>query len=223
MPTLLPPRRTSLLQGLLLLSFCCSLPAAFCQAPALTASIDVAKQGTPISKNIYGQFLEHGGDIVNAGIWSEMLVDRKFYYKVATVAPKPPPALGNAAGNPRFDNVPKRWWSPVGSDAVVTMDTKDPYTGDQSPAVHLSSSEPHGLRQSGINLHAGKAYTGRIVLAGTPATTVKVTLIWGTDAASQTGRHPPHTRSRLSQLSPALYRRSGQRQRHAEDHRHRRG
>jgi alpha-N-arabinofuranosidase len=170
-------KRTLRLQRLLLLSFCFPAAAAVSQAPALKATIDVAKTGTPISKNIYGQFLEHGGDIVNAGIWSEMLADRKFFYPVATGAPTPPAAIGNAAGNPRFENIPKRWWAPVGGDSVVTMDRKDPYTGDQSPAVRLSLTEPHGLQQSGIVVRGKKTYTGRIFLTGAPGTVVKVSLI----------------------------------------------
>jgi alpha-N-arabinofuranosidase len=178
-------KRTLLFQRLLLLSFCFPAAAALSQAAAITATVDVAKIGAPISKNIYGQFLEHGGDIVNAGIWSEMLVDRKFFYPVATVAPTPPPAIGNAAGNPRLENIPKRWWAPVGGDSVVTMDSKAPYTGDQSPLVRLGVNEPHGIRQSGLVVRAKKAYSGRIVLAGTPGTLVKVALIWGSSA---TGR-----------------------------------
>jgi len=141
--------------------------------------IDVAKTGAPISKYIYGQFLEHGGDIVNTGVWSEMLVDRKFFYPVSTSAPTPPPVIGNAAGNPRFRRIPTRWWAPVGGDDVVIMDSKAPYTGERAPAVALNAKEPHGLRQSGIAVRKGKTYTGRIVLAGSPGTVVRVTLIWG--------------------------------------------
>src|ERR1700758_411872 len=106
---------------------------AFTQARTVNGTIDVSKTGAPISKNIYGQFLEHGGDIVNTGVWSEMLVDRKFFYPVATSAPTPPPVMGNAAGNPRFRRTPTRWWAPIGGDDAVTMDSKDPYTGDHSP------------------------------------------------------------------------------------------
>ena len=103
-----------------------SLPSALSsQTRIVTATIDTAKTGAPISKNIYGQFLEHGGDIVNTGVWSEMLVDRKFFYPVATSAPTPPPVMGNAAGNPRFRRTPTRWWAPIGGDNVVTMDTRE--------------------------------------------------------------------------------------------------
>ncbi len=129
-------KQTLLFQRLLLFSFCFPPTGALSQAPAITATVDAAKTEPPISKNIYGQFLEHGGDIVNAGLWSEMLIDRKFFCPVTTVAPAP--AMGNAAGNPRFQNTPKRWWVPVRGDSVVTMNSKAPYTGDQSPAVHLS-------------------------------------------------------------------------------------
>jgi alpha-N-arabinofuranosidase len=72
---------------------------AFSQSPTIHATIDASKTGAPISKYIYGQFLEHGGDIVNTGVWSEMLVDRKFFYPVAASAPTPPPLMSNAGGN----------------------------------------------------------------------------------------------------------------------------
>src|ERR1700758_5045244 len=69
-----------------------SLPsAAVSQSHPINASIDVSKTDRPISNYIYGQFLEHGGDIVNAGVWAEMLVDRKFSYPIPTPAPSPPP------------------------------------------------------------------------------------------------------------------------------------
>ncbi|MGA2534789.1 MAG: hypothetical protein ABSF53_02150 [Terracidiphilus sp.] len=57
---------------------------AFSQPHPIIATIDASKTGAPISKNIYGQFLEHGGDIVNTGVWAEMLADRKFFYPVAS-------------------------------------------------------------------------------------------------------------------------------------------
>jgi len=164
------------------LLFLLALPcAASSQTRIVIATIDTSKTGAPISKNIYGQFLEHGGDIVNTGVWSEMLVDRKFFYPVAASAPTPPPAMGNAAGNPRFRRAPTRWWAPIGGD-FVTMDRKAPYTGDQTPLVKLDVKEPHGFGQSGIAVRNGKSYTGRILLAGSPGATVKVTLIWGKEA-----------------------------------------
>ena len=139
--------------------------SGYSQTQTVTATIDISKTGAPISKNIYGQFLEHGGDIVNTGVWSEMLVDRKFFYPVSASAPTPPPVLGNGVGNPRFNRIPTRWWAPIGGAENISMDTKAPYTGDQSPLIRVDAKIPHGLSQSGIAVRKGKSYTGRIVLA----------------------------------------------------------
>ena len=149
------------------------------QTHTVNAAINASKTGAPISKHIYGQFLEHGGDIVNTGIWSELLTDRKFYYPVSATAPQPAQPMGNAAGNPRFRRPITRWWTPIGGDDAVKMDKKAPYTGDQTPLVKLNAKTPHGIAEAGIVVRRGKAYTGRIVLAGAPGTVVKVTLIWG--------------------------------------------
>jgi len=159
--------------------------SAFSQPHPITATIDATKTGAPISKNIYGQFLEHGGDIVNSGVWAEMLVDRKFFYPVASTAPTPPPVIGNAGGNPRFRRTPTRWWAPIGGDSVVTMDTKSPYTGEHTPLIKLDAKEAHGLSETGIAVRKGKAYTGRIILAGSSNVIVKVALIWGTESADR--------------------------------------
>jgi alpha-L-arabinofuranosidase len=168
------------------LLFLFSLPIAVSsQTHIATATIDTSKTGAPISKNIYGQFLEHGGDIVNTGVWSEMLVDRKFFYPIAATAPTPPPVMGNAAGNPRFRRTPTRWWAPIGGDDVVNMDAKTVYTGDHSPLVKVDAKEPHGFKQSGIAVRKGKAYTGRIVLAGSSGTVLKVSLVWGKEPADR--------------------------------------
>ncbi len=173
------PKTFSFIPGLLIVSLLALPTDVLSQARTIKAAIDTTKTGAPISKYLYGQFLEHGGDIVNTGVWAEMLVDRKFFYPVATSAPTPPPVMGNAAGNPRFRRTPTRWWAPIGGDNVVTMDTKAPYTGDQSPLVKLDAKEAHGFSQSGIAVRKGKAYAGRIVLAGAPGAVIKVTLIWG--------------------------------------------
>ena len=61
------------------------------QTPTVNVAIDASKTGAPISKYIYGQFLEHGGDIVNTGVWAELLADRKFFYPVTSKPPAEPP------------------------------------------------------------------------------------------------------------------------------------
>ena len=126
------PRTLSSILGLFVVLLLASPGLALSETRAVSATIDVSKTGAPISKNIYGQFLEHGGDIVNNGVWSEMLVDRKFFYPVAATAPTPPPVIGGAGGNPRFRRTPTRWWAPIGSGNAVIMDTRTP-----TPATNL--------------------------------------------------------------------------------------
>src|SRR5271157_6416207 len=111
------------------------------QTPPVNVVIDASKTGAPISKYLYGQFLEHGGNIVNEGVWAEMLEDRKFYRPVTSKPPEQPAAPGGRR------RPPLRYWTPVGGDEVVTMDTKDPYTGEQAPLVKLSQTETRGILQ----------------------------------------------------------------------------
>ena len=144
----------------------------------IQATIDASKTGAPISKYIYGQFLEHIGGIVNSNIWAEMLDDRKFYYPINSHPPTEP-------SGPSFRRMTVRHWTPVGTDEFVAMDTERAYVGDHSPMVKLSSSEPHGIQQAGLALRKGKSYTGHVILAGTPGTTVKINLIWGSAASDR--------------------------------------
>jgi alpha-N-arabinofuranosidase len=147
---------------------------SFAQTRPVDAAIDASKTSAPISKYIYGQFLEHIGGIVNNNIWAEMLDDRKFYYPINSHPPAQP-------AGPSFRRVTVRHWMPIGDDQFISMDTDHPYTGDHTPLVKLSGAEAHGFQQSGLAVRKGKAYTGRIVLAGT-GSTVKVSLIWGSGA-----------------------------------------
>ena len=151
------------------------------QTRPVNVTIDASKTGPPISKYIYGQFLEHGGNIVNEGVWAEMLEDRKFYYPITSKPPATPPPP--AQGPPRRQ--PPRRWTPIGGDQFITMDSQNPYTGEHSPRVQLDPSEPHGFAQTGLSVVKGKAYTGRIVLAGSRGTVVKATLVWGTGAGER--------------------------------------
>ena len=142
------------------------------QTQPVHATIDASKTSAPISKYIYGQFLEHIGGIVNNNIWAEMLDDRKFYYPITSQRPAEP--VG-----PPWRRTALRHWMPIGGDAAVAMDTDYPYAGEHTPLVTLSSAEAHGIEQAGLAVRKGKSYTGRVVLAGTPGTALKVSLVWG--------------------------------------------
>jgi alpha-N-arabinofuranosidase len=151
------------------------------QTQPVHATIDASKTGHPISPYIYGQFLEHGGNVVNEGVWAEMLEDRKFYYPINSKPPEKPPA--QAPGR-RFRPAPRRWM-PIGADEFITMDTKNPYTGDHTPLVKLDQKEPQGFEQTGLAVLKGKLYSGRIILAGSPSAVVQGTRVWGKEPSDR--------------------------------------
>lgn len=138
----------------------------------VVANIDAGKTGTPISKYVYGQFVEHIGNIINSGLWAEMLDDRKFFNPI----PTPPPQGG---GGPRFGRGRLRPWTVVGPASAVSMDTAHAYVGKHSPRIELDTSEVRGIEQAGLGLVGGKSYSGRVLLAGGPDAKVTVSLIWG--------------------------------------------
>ncbi len=141
----------------------------------LKASIDASQTADPVSKYIFGSFIEHIGTTIYRSMWAELIDDRKFYFPIVS---KDPPVPARAqGGNPMRMGLHK--WRPVGPDEAVVMDTDKPFVGDQSPKIMLDASTPHGIRQAGFSLVDGKKYTGRIYLRGTPGTKVTVSLIWG--------------------------------------------
>ena len=121
--------------------------------------IDADKTGQPMSKYIYGQFIEHLGRCIYQGIWAEMLEDRKFFL-----------AVGEGESP----------WKAVGESGLVKMDTVKPFTGMHTPRVSLSGKGAGGIAQKALALVEGKEYTGRVVLSGDrTAAPIVVSLIWG--------------------------------------------
>jgi alpha-N-arabinofuranosidase len=122
-------------------------------------AIDTEKTGKPMSKYIYGQFIEHLGRCIYQGIWAEMLEDRKFFY-----------AVGEGESP----------WKAIGDVGLVKMDKVKPFTGAHTPRVTLAGKGPGGIVQDALALVEGKEYVGRVVLSGDPgAAPVSVSLVWG--------------------------------------------
>jgi alpha-N-arabinofuranosidase len=141
--------------------FCASL---FAEA---TVKIDPQKTGAPISQYLYGQFIEHLGHSVNGGLWAEMVVDRKFFFPV-TDDYNP----WGTAEETYFKSGPFKYlnaspWKVVGPRGTVSMDTNNPFVGQQSPVVHLpGDGTAAGISEGGLGVVKRKKYTGHIVLAG---------------------------------------------------------
>ncbi len=143
----------------------------------LKVTIDTRQTAAPVSKYIYGQFIEHIGSTMYSSVWAEMLDDRKFYFPITAAEPEP---AARQQGGPFRMRLRK--WHPVGPEESVVMDKNQPFVGDQSPRIVLDSATPHGIRQSGLALVKGKRYTGRIYLRCVAGSKVTVSLIWGEGA-----------------------------------------
>ena len=154
-------------------------------------AVNTSEQGAPISKYIYGQFIEHLGRCIYGGLWAEMLEDRKFFYPVTGEAPAWElhyPSKESWAGEGHAYEVLKRSpWMILGAKDAVHMDRAAPYVGEHTPVIDLPDSEvPAGLQQERLGLVAGKEYTGRIVLRRSGGTgPVQVSLAWGSGAVDR--------------------------------------
>jgi alpha-L-arabinofuranosidase len=153
-----------------LLTACVCLFMTQLIAGADTVKIDLATTGQPISKYIYGQFAEHLGKSINGGMWSEMIQDRKFYFPVEDQFDP-----WGVATDPMWDTGPYRFlkaspWKVVGPAGSVTMDRQHPFTGAQTPIIHVNGDgTTAGISQDGLAVVEGQKYVGRIVLSGDSA------------------------------------------------------
>ena len=143
-------------------------------AQPVSVAIDATRTGYPITKLMFGGFMEPA----TTQVWAEMLSDRKFFNEINS---KPAPAATGGFGR----RGPQRRWMPVGADEFVVMDARNPYVGGRSPLIRLEVATPHGISQSGLALRAGRAYTGRVVMSGSPGAKVDVSLVWGPDPADR--------------------------------------
>ena len=127
----------------------------------VNVTIDAAKTGEPISKYIYGQFIEHLGRCIYGGIWAELLEDRKFYYAVG------------AEESP--------WRAQTEGGGKVEMITENAYAGEQNARL-IPGEGSAGIVQMGVPLAKGRKCDGRLVLAATEGiTAVRLAVAWGTE------------------------------------------
>jgi alpha-N-arabinofuranosidase len=139
------------------------LPAV---AKSGSVTIDTAKTSEPISKYVYGQFIENQGRCFYGGIWAEMLEDRKFFYPINFYFPW-------------GENKSKSPWKPIGFDTIVVMDKEKIFVGEHTPRIDLDGRKPRGIIQDNLGLIKDKKYDGRIILAGDNSVKVQVSLVWG--------------------------------------------
>lgn len=108
-----------------------------------------------INPEIYGQFLEHFGRIVNGGLWAELLLNRKFY---------PIDPDRSQVAHP---------WKPDANlaDVSYAIDRSISLDGVSSQRVSLfgDSRTWRGISQSGFNVVGGKTYVAYAWVKADPA------------------------------------------------------
>jgi alpha-N-arabinofuranosidase len=122
------------------------------RTPQPQVTIDASKTGEPVSKYVYGQFIEHLGRCIYGGIWSEMLEDRKLFYPVG------------AKESP---------WQTSGG-VEVSQSNEKRFADRDSIKVEGSG----GIIQGHLGLIAGREYVGYVWLASASSETIEVSLRW---------------------------------------------
>ncbi len=143
--------------------------------------IDTSQTKEPISKFIYGQFIEHLGRCIYGGIWAEMLEDRKFYFPI-TENYDPYRATRGVSKDNSYAIVGASPWQITGASDSVTMVKEDSFVGEHTPLIQPNS----GIRQLDLGLMRNKQYVGYIYLKGQKQSAdVTVSLLWGDEPTEQ--------------------------------------
>jgi len=155
------------------------LSPAFGQQRSVT--IDAGKTSEPISKYIYGQFIEHLGRCIYGGIWAEMLEDRKFYHPIKADYNPYRPNRSIPKDSP-YQVVGASPWQIIGQADSITMVKEDSFVGDYTPLIQPGS----GIRQLDLGFVKNKQYVGYIYLkAKEKRANVTVSLVWGDNPQDQ--------------------------------------
>jgi len=153
----------------------CVISPAIANEQELPVTIDAAKTGEPISRYIYGQFIEHLGRCIYGGIWAEMLEDRKFYHPITDEYQPYRPNRSIPKDSP-YQVVGASPWQVIGEEGSVMMVKEDSFVGQHTPLILPGS----GIRQLDLGLVKNKQYSGYIFLkAKGKRANVTVSLVWG--------------------------------------------
>jgi alpha-N-arabinofuranosidase len=154
----------------------CIMTIAGLDAPAQTPvqeetptmiEIDGTVRREPISKYIYGQFIEHLGRCIYGGMWAELVSDRKFLRPITD--DYNPWGTGNDRNwrSGPFEILERSPWKVLGPAGSVTMDAAAPFVGEHTPVIALAGDGTEGgIGQERVGAIGGKTLTGRLVLAG---------------------------------------------------------
>ncbi len=172
---------------IIILGICLAACLQECIAESQTTKpavkIDANKTAEPISKYIYGQFIEHLGRCIYGGIWAEMLEDRKFYFPITPNYNPYRRRRGVPRDNP-FAIVSASPWQIIGPADSVTMAKDGSFVGEHTPLIAPGG----GIAQHDLALRKGKEYVGYVwIKPAAGKTTVRVSLRWGDKGVQSEG------------------------------------
>ena len=127
------------------------------QEGIIQVRIDASVSGAPINPMIFGGYMEPA----TTQVWAEMLTDRKFANAI-TSAPTPPPA------NPFFRRFFGEPFKPVGPEELSKWTPCGHLSASTARASSLTAPSLTAFGSPDCDLAGGKAYEGRIYLAGDP-------------------------------------------------------
>ncbi len=129
-------------------------------------AVDPGIQLGAVHDHLYGANLEHIGRSIYEGVWAELLRNRKFLgHDHAYVGL----SEGLAHQHPSFGVVaPWEALAPDDDHVLFVHDNTTFYTGAQSQRITIrrADGQPHGIRQGGLTVDAGRSYQVRVVLKG---------------------------------------------------------
>ena len=168
------------------------VPAA---AKPVAASIDATKVAPPVSRLVFGGFMEPA----TTGVWAEMLADRKFFAEM-TSKPTTTPTGGFGRRGPQ------RRWLPVGPDSIRHHGPRECLRGRVEPLVQLEASD-EARHRPGRPRAEGRAgpIAAASTLAGSPGARVAVSLVWGPNPADRQTVTVPHADGHVREGSAGVH------------------
>ena len=123
----------------------------------IAVKFDASKTGAPISKYIYGQFIEHLGKSIYGGLWAEMLEDRKFFFPVSDEYDPYGTREDRNWNSGPFQYLKGSPWKPIGQQGLASMDKEFKYAGEHSLCIVIpGSGSETGVSQENLSVVAGR-------------------------------------------------------------------
>lgn len=119
--------------------------------PEITLNFDEPREA--MSPYIYGQFIEHMGKSIYGGLWSEMLLDRKFFHLPGTK---------------------RSAWKSTADTNSVQIDSSFTFSRGRLPVFQVQ--DQISISQQGLALQDSKKYDGRLVFKADQISKVRINL-----------------------------------------------